>query len=350
MSKNQIFITGVYRSGTTILTGLLGAHRDIDIGHPSVQYFRYIVKKNISPSFYKDIVNSINERISFRYNIFLDTKKIIHEIEKLPKDQVTHKLIYDLVMRSLHNNSGKRWGEKSLLEWTNIPTFLKMYPTGKTIQIIRDPRDVVASYKHMTYETQEKYLDAIFNCLDSMQHAINYSKNLSKEKYYLVKFEDLVSDRMNQIKMICDFLEIDFIESDYEDNNIKEGVGEGIVHLTIQTQSSFPNSSQKSFKRWDKNLSKNELDLTEAVLYDCMNYFGYELSESYKNNSYAWLLKIFKDNNLINERFMHFLDTGNGAEGFPSDPTDPKNWGSSTLNQGKELGKGAANAYKKLSI
>jgi len=348
MSENQVFITGVYRSGTTILTGLLRAHKEIDIGSPSVQYFRYIIKKNISPSLYKDIVISISERVDFRYSIKLDVNRIINDIEKSSKEKITHKLIYGVVMCALHNNSGRRWGEKTLLEWTNIPLFLEMYPSGKTIHIIRDPRDVLASYKHMTYETEEKYLDAIFNCLDSMQHAIEYSKNLSKENYYLVKFEDLVSDRMGQIKKICDYLDIEFNESDYSDENIKEGVGEGSIRLTLETHSSFPNSSQKSFKRWDKNLTKNELDLAEAILGDCMNYFGYDVSQNFTSNNFQWLLKIMKDNPLIKDRFSNYLETGDGAEGFPSDPTDPKNWASATLSQGKELEKGAANAYKKL--
>ena len=104
MSQSPIFITGVYRSGTTLLTGLIGAHHDIDIGHPTVQYFRYILKKNIDPATYKDIVQSISERIDFRYGIKLDVKKIIKEIELQANtsDGMSHKIIYDCVTRGLH--------------------------------------------------------------------------------------------------------------------------------------------------------------------------------------------------------------------------------------------------------
>ena len=66
MLDNPILITGVYRSGTTMLTGFLDTHENLEIDHPSVQYFRYIIKKNISPNHYKDIVHSIAERIKFR--------------------------------------------------------------------------------------------------------------------------------------------------------------------------------------------------------------------------------------------------------------------------------------------
>lgn len=351
MSQCPIFITGVYRSGTTLLTGLIGAHKDIDIGHPTVQYFRYILKKNIDPSTYRDIVQSIAERIDFRYGIKLDVKKIIQEIDEqvTTSGNASHQIIYDCVTRGLHGFSGKRWSEKILLEWTNIPTFINMYPKGKAVHIIRDPRDVLASYKNMTYETEEKYLDAVFNCLSSMQHARKYLEELNSDSYYLIKFEDLVTNKLEELKKLCEFLNLNFDPSHYEQDNIKEGAGDGSVDLTIKTHSAFPESSDKdSFKRWDTKLSLEELDFAESILEAEMKYFGYELSKGFENNHLEWLIRIFKNNTLIKERFNTYLETGKGAESFPSDATDPKNWSSSTTEQGKELGKGAANAYKKL--
>ncbi|MBU47048.1 MAG: hypothetical protein CMD28_06415 [Flavobacteriales bacterium] len=347
--NSPVFITGVYRSGTTILTGILGAHEELDISHPSVQYFRYILKKGISPDDYKEIIHSISERVDLRYGIKLNIERILKDIDKeMSIEGISHKIIYDSIMRSLYLNSGKRWGEKSLLEWTNIPTFLEMFPSGKTIHIIRDPRDVLASYKNMTYETGDKYLDAVFNCLDSMRHAQKYTSSLSQEEYCLVYFEDLINHRIREVERICSFLEIGFDKSLYKEDKIKEGVGEGSVHLTTASHSSFPEDIGDSFKRWDTKLSKNEIFFTESILSKMMTEFGYELSESYEDNHLEWLLEIMSENELINERFINFLMTGKGAEGFPSDPTDPENWSSSTTGQGKELGKGAANAYKKL--
>ena len=348
MLDNPILITGVYRSGTTMLTGFLDTHENLEIDHPSVQYFRYIIKKNISPNHYKDIVHSIAERVNFRYQIKLNTSRILSEIENNPEGEVSHKIIYDCVMRGRNNYSGKRWGEKTLLEWTNIPTFIDMYPSGKTIHIVRDPRDVLASYKNMTYETKDKYLDAIFNCLDSMTHGIKYSSTLSKSDYYLVKFEDIINNKMEELEKICRYLDIEFNEANYDQDNVKEGVGSGTVNLTVKSQSSFPSSKSKSFKRWHTSLSSDELNLAEGLLSNVMKHFDYKLSDNFNDNHLDWLLSIFKDNELINKRFIHYLQTGEGAEEFPSDATNPKNWASATADQGKELNKVAANMYKKL--
>ena len=277
--NSPVFITGVYRSGTTILTGILGAHEELDISHPSVQYFRYILKKGISPDDYKEIIHSISERVDLRYGIKLNIERILNDIDKeMSIEGISHKIIYDSIMRSLYLNSGKRWGEKSLLEWTNIPTFLEMFPSGKTIHIIRDPRDVLASYKNMTYETGDKYLDAVFNCLDSMRHAQKYTSSLSQEEYCLVYFEDLINHRIREVERICSFLEIGFDKSLYKEDKIKEGVGEGSVHLTTASHSSFPEDIGDSFKRWDTKLSKNEIFFTESILSKMLTEFGYELS------------------------------------------------------------------------
>jgi hypothetical protein len=344
-----VFITGVYRSGTTILTGILGTHQELDISHPSVQYFRYIIKKDISPNQYKEIIDAISERINYRYGIELNIERIKSEIEdEISSEEISHKIIYDCVMRSLYMYSGKRWGEKSLLEWRNIPTFIEMFPGGKVIHIIRDPRDVLASYKNMTYETDDKYLDAIFNCLDSMHHAMEYLSNLSSESYYLVKFEDLVENRTSEVKKIFNFLEIEFNESDYRDTEIKEGVGKGAVSLTTASHSSFPDDLSNSFKRWDTKLTSSELAFTESILHKELENFGYKLSEIVDKHHLYWLLKIFKNNELIQERFINYLSTGKGVEEFPSDPTNPNNWSTSTIDQGKIQGKGAAASYKKL--
>ena len=121
------------------------------------------------------------------------------------------------------------------------------------------------------------------------------------------------------------------------------------MNLTTASHSSFPEDIGNSFKRWDTKLSKNEISFTESILSTMMSEFEYELSQSSKNNHDAWLEKIMSDNELIKKRFINFLKTGKGVEEFPSDPTDPKNWSTSTKEQGKVQGKGAAAAYKKLN-
>ena len=154
MREDPILLTGVYRSGTTILSCMLGAHPEINFTYGSVNYLRWFVKKAIDPREYKEIVLDTETRLLKRYKKQISSQSIINSIENSEKE-ISHGLIYSAIMEDFFKNKEKRWGEKTLLEWTNIPTFLKMYSNSKALHIIRDPRDVVVSYskyRHLDYD------------------------------------------------------------------------------------------------------------------------------------------------------------------------------------------------------
>ena len=78
----------------------------------------------------------------------------------------------------LEKNITKKWGRKTQLVWRQIPDFLKIFPKGKAINIIRDPRSVLASFKKSTYNPEPAYLGAIFNCYDQWKKSLLYKKNI----------------------------------------------------------------------------------------------------------------------------------------------------------------------------
>ena len=65
------------------------------------------------------------------------------------------------------------------MEWTNIPTFLNMYPKGKVLHIIRDPRDNYASLKSGAKNYYNKLGESEKKLLFNENHeVINASKPL----------------------------------------------------------------------------------------------------------------------------------------------------------------------------
>ena len=327
----------MYRSGTTYLSRILGAHSKLDITYDSVNYFRFIIKKNISSTKYKKIVNSILDRLSTRYKIKLDKDKVIYQIES-SGNPINHKIIYCAVMGEFFNNSGKRWGEKTLLEWSNIPKYLSMFSNGKCIHVIRDPRDVLASFKNMTFEKGDNYLDAIFASLNSLNTAIKYKTMLPKTNYLIMNYDDLIKNTKKTTQAICEFLEIDYEESMLNSKNYKTLDGSP---FEFKTHSSFPKEDVKPINRWRTKLTDFEIDLTEAIIGQQMLSFGYKLNTDFKKNSLTHLIELIFNNQLINERFIHLIKTRDGVESYPSDPTKPENWGGDT----GVTGLGAAKAY-----
>ncbi len=333
--EDPIFITGVYRSGTTLISRVLGAHPELDITYDSVNYFRFILKKGIKASKYRDIVSSTVKRLQRRHEISLDSAGILEEVESAT--EITHKEIYRAIMKSFFGYTGKRWGEKSLLEWTNISTFLEMFPQGRAIHIIRDPRDVLISYKKMTIETGDKYLDSIFANMHSMDYALARQDTLPSDRYLLLRYEDYIADPRHHSGRICDFLGIEFVDGMLDESQYTNITGR---LFDRNTHSSFPGDGGPPVDRWKSTLSRYEICLVEGLLRRQMEALAYELTTSPTDNPVMALFETLGSEPLLKSRMLNFLQTDEGAESYPSDPTESLNWGDTGVT-----GRGAAAAY-----
>jgi hypothetical protein len=335
--ENPIFITGLYRSGTTYLSRILDAHPQLDISYDSINYFRWCIKRTTNPNDYRAIVDEVAKRIFDRYKRKIDSKQIVTSLESL-NCQIGHAEIYSEIMKNYFSYSGNRWGEKTLMEWSNIPTFLSLYPSGRAIHIIRDPRDVLSSYKKMTIETGDKYLDSVFASMHSLDSAVKYINTLPKDKYYLIKYESLIANPLKEVEKLCDFVGVNFDSSMLDSENYKGNFGE---KFTKDTHSSYIDGvNNKLMERWKDQLDGFEIEFIEGFLSIQMIEFGYELSND--KNILNRFVDTIKNEPILLSRFNNYLSTNSGIEAYPSDPTLKDNWGDSGI-----LGKGAALAYGK---
>lgn len=321
MRTDPILLTGVYRSGTTILSCMLGAHPFINFTYGSVNYLRWFVKKQVDPENYKEIVTRTKTRLSKRYNKEINEKNIIDEVESFD-GKITHATIYSSIMHEFFQDKDIRWGEKTLLEWTNIPSFLDMYPDSKALHIIRDPRDVIASFKGMTFEPGQRYLDAIFACMHSMDSCLYYQMELPKDRYYVVNYEELIGNPKENLIKICSFLDLDYNESMMDPSLYKDQFGD---QLNKASHTSFKDNNKAPIGRWKEHLSNSDVSIIESLLSNQMKKFNYQ-NLSNNQGSIQEFLNIFNKEPLLRSRLIHYLNTGEGCEEYPSDPTKEENW------------------------
>ena len=315
-----IFITGVYRSGTTLLSRILNNHPELDITYDSVHYMRFSYDK-FNPicehQNYSKLVNEIHERVSKRWKVNFDKDFVLYSIKNLKK--IDYSYIYNIIMSNFLKITSTSWGEKTNMCWREIPHFLEMFPSGKTILIIRDPRDILISYKNMTYEPGLRYLDSIFACLDSF-HYVNYlQKNASTKNFHLVKYEELVTNPDETIKKLTSFLEIDFDPlmldaSKFSDKWNNPWEGNSSFDKSIQS------ISNKTIGRWKDKISRVDLFFLEIILMEQMINFGYTPSGVFPNIDEWEKLFLIINDEFIKERFTNWLQTGKGHQLYPSDP------------------------------
>lgn len=320
-------------------TLILNAHSKLRITFDSVQFFRFhFGRYNPISERYPEIIIEIADRLKKRFSIDIPKERILEKLSGI--DDISYKNVYSTMMIETfcNGNTDLKWGEKSVLEWTNIPTFLSMFPNGKTIHIIRDPRDVVASYREMTVEPKYRYLDATFACLHSLNWSNDIGKSLPPEKYYVLRHEDIISAPEETTKKLCNFLNIDFEANmlDLESFSNRAGIQKWEGNTAFDDIED--SISTKSTNRWKTKLKKHEILFVESIIGPfLMEKFGYELSGiqfSIKDMHKLW--KYLKLTPLIQNRLHQWLITGEGVESYPSDPTIPSNWHESRIKNVKK--------------
>ena len=326
-SDLQVLLTGCYRSGTDYSSVLINNHPKLIVTTYTTSFMRYSYDRYSPIHQKKNYINLLKEakkRIKNRWNRNLNIKKIINYCNNQKK--VSYSMLYDLMMSDLFLEKNiTKWGEKTQLVWRQIPDFLKIFPKGKAINIIRDPRSVLASFKKSTYNPEPAYLGAIFNCYDSMEKSLLYKKKYPSRFMYF-KYEDIALDPKKTLKKIYNFLKLDSKHNLLHEKEWLDATGKKFHHNSVFANKRTKKNNfnlKSSTIRWKKNLSNNEVSLCEHINGKLMKEFKYK--SSYSRNWEHLLPVIFKDEK-IHGYFKNWLLYKQGVQEFPNDPLNPKNW------------------------
>ncbi|WP_419770590.1 MAG: sulfotransferase domain-containing protein [Candidatus Marinarcus sp.] len=316
---NRIFITGMGRSGTTLLEKLLSNHEKIEILSQPFPLLFVEVKKAFLKSIGIEKYYVLNDNcfngdyeiekfrnFLFEYTINYDAiKKIFEEMKtysgqmtkiefKIPvREKYTFLELYDLIItNALLKNKVQYFGTKEIMCEEFLP-FLSENNT-KVIVIIRNPKDVVAS---VNYPKKEKYLGnkkpTLF-ILESWLKTIDYIKNFETNPNILyIKYEDLVKDTYNTLSTITQFLEINSFKINHFADGICDSNGElWKANTSFDTQTSF--ISFQSIGGYKHVLSESEIHYIETVCHKEMILMEYD----FLTLPDTTIIKEFKDYNI----------------------------------------------------
>ncbi len=320
----KIFITGIYRSGTTLISRILNNHSRLWVTYDSVHFMRFSYEKYSPLTKNKNVeklVNEVAERLKRRWKMTLDIPVTLERI--FSKKILSYGLIYDEIMKTFmvaHKPKATGWGEKTNVCWGSIPKFLKMFPSGKVIHIIRDPRDVMCSYRNMTYEPGYRYLDTAFCALSAFQSVDLHQQMFSPTQFYLLRYESLLNQPKEEMKKICYFLEIDFenqmLSADlFMDKSGHQWTGDSSFESSLKTISTNP------IGRWKQHAKPFDLYILEMLNLNYLIKYHYPKSQVSVNSAEVKkILDIILQDSLLRSRYETWLKTGQGTEAYPSDP------------------------------
>ncbi len=315
-----ILLSGVYRSGTTFLAAVVNSIPNVAAASSTVKYLRFCLPHHHGLD--DDValgrlLTEIDARISKRWSLSLDIEGVRRI---LGKHERSHARIYDAVMQVLllaDGGGATRWAEKLAMQWRDIPVFLEMFPDGQVIHIFRDPRDVTASYKKMTYEPWPSFLDAALNCKAAMDEAPRLQERYGQERILLLNAEDLARDLGASMRRICDFLGEPFDSSVSDLSKFGDIRGEDWRNNTSFTDEK---NYEAARPRWKDNLSAEELFLVEMICQPEMSRRSYAGSgQDLAGLDGAKLSAILADP-WFSARLNNLLAEGRPTAGYRSDP------------------------------
>lgn len=282
-----LFVTGASRSGTTMLNRVLGSHSDI-LGMNELHYFGDIWSPCENDCLSAQKANRLGAWILSRQAGGIwgggpgqaDVERAEQLLRSLPSG-ATGKDVYAEVVSNIAARAGKRIAcEQTPRNIFYAKYILDAYENARVIQLIRDPRSVVASqknrWKRRKLGGRSTPLSEIvrvwmnyhpYTMTKLWMNAANTGEALKGHSRFIqIRFEDLITKPEETIRKLCQFIGVDFQA--------------GMLDVPIVGSSQRKDEGRKGFSAesvdsWRNVLSAAELWTIERTAGDVMARYGY---------------------------------------------------------------------------
>lgn len=288
---STFFIVGVQRSGTTMLSVLLGNHPQIFM-EEKVKAFRIIAS-------YQNMIDLLP------FNLELDDREFQEWIIENDKSERVESVIKGFSSDSVQNyketliggikktlveKNCTVWGDKAPNLQHYIADLLLLIPDAKFIHIVRDGRATAASMTHRSYRNLK--LSAQMWVDGNVCGLVN-QQVLGRERYKIIKYENLLSAPETEMRELCTFLGVDF---EPEALKLQDDERQGKEYV----KSYFDTSK---IHQWKDQLTAKEIRIIEEIQGPSLRRFAYKVEEpEFKPVSLRkklWLMQVDNWKNLF---------------------------------------------------
>ncbi len=274
------FIFGSGRNGSTLINLLLNQHPNIFL--PSEQYFlgntiikfqiyNYLIWRDLAKILVGELVPSLKS-----HTWQLKHEKLFARIVTCPRQEQTLQQLIHSIYAEYAAQLGryfKIWGDSTFVNTNYCEDIYRVYPNAKFIFLIRDGRDVAASFKSGGSEAFDDWAIPVYA-------AKHWNESLEKLEWLkrktanvlIVKYEDLVCKPEITMRLVF--------------NHLGESYPKNLLdfHKNVpQTEFYNPEHHQKlqqpidnqSIGKWKKILTQSEIDQITAIMDKNLVKFGY---------------------------------------------------------------------------
>lgn len=283
-ADSPIFVVGMSRSGTTLLSRMLDAHSEIAI-LPETWWYVVLDRLGCLEEFRNPWQTSL-----FFHEVWRNLKSyrdpaacvVAREAAKEPRYVGPTAPILERIGKAYaKERQAKIWGEKTPGHALWLPQIRELFPRARVLFSVRDPRDVVVSYDDR-WGGGRRDAEYIACTAALLKHYLSHlleHPGFPPEQIYWVRYESLTSQPQAELERICRFMGVAFepaMLAFYRNHlNVKEDMAEGQHHALLGK----PATTEK-VGRYREALTSSQTALVERLLGDKMQALGYSLSST----------------------------------------------------------------------
>lgn len=255
-SSRFIFVGGSPRSGTTLVQNILDSHPDI-CGGPEFIHLQDIIQ--LRNKLHKSITKGWISNFCSHNNV----------------NGLTASLIEDLLLPLADKYESKFLSEKTPSNVLVFSELIDLFPEAHFIHVIRDPRAIIASMlqvgirgKQHGRNTQDFTrsvpiaIDYVRQCFKSGFAAVEQAP----KRVLTISYEQLVTNPEQEIKRICNFLDIEWV-SQMMQPGAQKHLGEKAIcnEIWYNKKTYNRNLETKEIDKWQRQLtSLQKIQITAA--------------------------------------------------------------------------------------
>ena len=304
IKNGPIFIVGSSRSGTTMLSRIIGRNDDV-YSFKELHFFEKIFDGQLNKH-HGDMHHIVERLLNIQKNgIFTKDKdqnyredaiKLVKENEcELFQASDAYKCF---LYATANKNNASYPCDHTPRNVFFINEITTLFPNSKIINMVRDPRDVMTSQKHKwmrrnlgaskipRFEMIRAFLNYHPLTIAKLWKASisEYLKSQENKSVMLVKYEDLLSEPSIIVKDICDFIGIK-----YSDDMLNVPY----AGSSVQTDENMCGIDNSRINRWKNGYLKDyEIMLSQLYLSKHIKFFGYEFKDDLKVNYIQLMLSV----------------------------------------------------------
>jgi hypothetical protein len=275
------FIFGSGRNDSSLINLLLNQHPNIFL--PTEQYFlgntilkfqiyNHLIWRDLAKILVGELVPTLKSHTWQLQHEELFAK-IVHSAKPEQTLQQLIHTIYTEYALQLNRNI-KIWGDSTFMNTHYCKDIYSVYPNAKFMFLIRDGRDVAASFKAGGSGAFDDWATPHFaanHWNDSIEH-LEWLKSKTTN-VLLVKYEDLVNKPELTMRLVFNYLGENYPENMFD---FHKNVPESDFYSPEHHQKLQQPIDSKSIGQWQNRLTKDEVDQITPVLAKNLPKFGYE--------------------------------------------------------------------------